>query len=96
MTATAFVATKLEAFVTRGNSDFLSSHDLEDVLNVVDGRAELVEEFAVEHADLRHWVANVFEGLVDNPAFVNALPGLVAEPERASVVLQRLGTIASA
>lgn len=62
VTATAFVATKLEAFVTRGNSDFLSSHDLEDVLNVVDGRAELVEELAMEHADLRHWVADVFEG----------------------------------
>ncbi|KAB0535401.1 hypothetical protein F7R02_10945 [Xanthomonas cissicola] len=96
VTATAFVAIKLEAFVTRGNSDFLSSHDLEDVLNVVDGRAELVEELAVEHADFRHWVAGVFVGLVDNPAFVNALPGLVAEPERANVVLQRLRTIASA
>ncbi|SON95443.1 MULTISPECIES: hypothetical protein [Xanthomonas] len=96
VTATAFVATKLEAFVTRGNSDFLSSHDLEDVLNVVDGRAELVEELAVEHADLRQWVADVFAGLVDNPAFVNALPGMVAEPERASVVLQRLRTITSA
>ncbi|AMV07419.1 hypothetical protein [Xanthomonas citri] len=96
VTATAFVATKLEAFVTRGNSDFLSSHDLEDVLNVVDGRAELVEELAVEHADLRQWVADVFAGLVDNPAFVNALPGMVAEPERASIVLQRLRANASA
>ncbi|CAE1134394.1 hypothetical protein XTG_001139 [Xanthomonas euroxanthea] len=96
VTATAFVATKLEAFATRGNSDFLSSHDLEDVLNVVDGRAELVEELAVEHVDLRQWVADVFVGLVDNPAFVNALPGLVTEPARASVVLQRLRTIASA
>ncbi|SON78569.1 conserved hypothetical protein [Xanthomonas citri pv. fuscans] len=66
------------------------------MLNVVDGRAELVEEFAVEHADLRQWVADVFKGLVNKPAFVNALPGLVAEPERASVVLQRLGSIASA
>ncbi|OQP75632.1 hypothetical protein IA54_010565 [Xanthomonas phaseoli pv. syngonii LMG 9055] len=96
VTATAFVATKLEAFVIRGNSDFLSSHDLEDVLNVVDGRAELLEELAVEHADLRQWVADVFVGLVDNPAFVNALPGLVAEPARASIVLQRLRAIASA
>ncbi|MEE5090011.1 hypothetical protein V2H26_08010 [Xanthomonas euvesicatoria] len=96
VTATAFVATKLEAFVTRGNRDFLSSHDLEDVLNVVDGRTELVEEFAVEHADLRQWVADVFAGLVNNPALVNALPGMVAEPERASIVLQRLRAIASA
>ncbi|MEF9418864.1 hypothetical protein [Xanthomonas citri] len=96
VTAAAFVATKLEAFVTRGNSGFLSSHDLEDVLNVVDGRAELVEELAAEHPDLRHWVANVFVGLVDNPAFVNASPGMVSEPARASVVLQRLRAIASA
>ncbi|MEA9750764.1 hypothetical protein VDG03_06930 [Xanthomonas campestris pv. raphani] len=96
VTAAAFVATKLEAFATRGNSDFLSSHDLEDVLNVVDGRAELVEELATEHADIRRWVADVFVGLLDNPAFVNALPGLVPEPARASVVLQRLRTIASA
>lgn len=34
----AFVATKLDAFLDRGRGDYLSSHDLEDVLNVVDGR----------------------------------------------------------
>lgn len=36
--APAFVATKLEAFASRGAGDILASHDLEDVLNVVDGR----------------------------------------------------------
>jgi hypothetical protein len=36
----AFVATKLEAFASRGGGDFLTSHDLEDVLNIVDGREE--------------------------------------------------------
>ena len=33
-----FVATKLEAFEDRGRGDYLESHDLEDVLSVVDGR----------------------------------------------------------
>jgi hypothetical protein len=33
-----FVATKLEAFISRGGGDILSSHDLEDILTVVDGR----------------------------------------------------------
>ncbi|WP_369933806.1 hypothetical protein [Xanthomonas tesorieronis] len=90
VTAVAFVATKLEAFATRGQGDFLSSHDLEDVLNVVDGRAELAEELAVAPEALRHAVANAFAALLDNPAFANALPGLVAEPGRAGIVRERL------
>ncbi|QNH13635.1 hypothetical protein [Xanthomonas sp. SI] len=90
VTAVAFVATKLEAFATRGKGDFLSSHDLEDVLNVVDGRAELVEELAMAPEDLRRMVANAFAALLDDPAFANALPGLVAEPGRAGIVRERL------
>lgn len=44
ISAPAFVATKLEAFISRGGGDLLSSHDLEDILNVVDGRASMVED----------------------------------------------------
>ncbi len=44
VTAVYFSATKLEAFAGRGKSDYQSSHDLEDLMAVVDGRAELVEE----------------------------------------------------
>lgn len=44
--AVAFVATKLEAFASRGGGDFMSSHDLEDVLNIVDGREELTQKMA--------------------------------------------------
>ena len=47
VSATAFVATKLEAFASRGGGDFLSSHDLEDVLNIVDGREELASEMRI-------------------------------------------------
>ena len=35
----AFVATKLEAFISRGGDDILSSHDLEDILNVTGPRS---------------------------------------------------------
>jgi predicted nucleotidyltransferase len=90
VTAVAFVATKLEAFTTRGRGDFLSSHDLEDVLNVIDGRHELVAEMAAAPAELRGRASEVFAALLDNPAFVNALPGLIAEAGRMSVVLGRL------
>jgi hypothetical protein len=90
VSAVAFVATKLEAFAGRGGGDFLASHDLEDVLNIVDGREELVEEMAAAPAELRQAVASAFAALLANRDFVNALPGLVAEPERAGLVMDRL------
>lgn len=39
-----FIATKLEAFKGRGNSDPMSSRDIEDILNLIDGREELQAE----------------------------------------------------
>ena len=44
ITAPYFVATKLEAFHGRGKNDFCSSHDIEDVITVMDGRQNLSRE----------------------------------------------------
>ena len=40
----AFLATKFTAFLDRGDRDYYGSHDLEDFITVVDGRAEIVAE----------------------------------------------------
>lgn len=93
VSALAFVATKLEAFAGRGGGDFLSSHDLEDVLNIVDGRAELVDEMAAAPAEVQHALAASFAEMLKNPNFANVLPGLLAEPERASLVMERLRSL---
>jgi len=93
--AVAFVATKLEAFAGRGGGDFLTSHDIEDVLNIVDGREELAAELSVAPAALQQAVAEAFNPLLRNPDFANVLPGLIAEPERAGLVLQRLKAMCS-
>ncbi|WDS37225.1 hypothetical protein [Pseudoxanthomonas sp.] len=95
VSAPAFVATKLEAFLSRGKGDVLSSHDLEDVLNVVDGRPELVEELASASPALQQAVATIFTGLLADPDFINCLPGLIADPDRAVVIIQRLRQMAS-
>jgi len=73
--APVFVGTKLEAFKGRGNNDFLLSHDLEDIITVVDGRAELVEEMQKAPAELRQHVAAEFRTLLDAPGFLEAMPG---------------------
>lgn len=97
VTSTCFVATKMVAFLDRGKGDYLESHDLEDVLSVVDGRPELVEELGHAESELREYVAGVFAGLLVDEGFLNALPGLVFDGSpavRSQVVLQRLRAIA--
>jgi len=73
--ATVFVATKLEAFKGRGNSDFLASHDLEDIVTVVDGRPTLVDELRGAPAELRAYVAREISSLLGTPQFLDAVPG---------------------
>jgi hypothetical protein len=95
VTATAFVATKLEAFADRGRGDVLLSHDLEDILNIIDGREELAQELTVAPTALREAVRAAFTGLLAHPDFANALPGLIADPNRADMVLKRLQSMAA-
>ncbi len=95
VSASVFVATKLEAFVSRGCGDFLSSHDLEDVLNVVDGRPELSEELVRASATLQQAVGKTFNGLLANPDFINCLPDLIADVDRVGVVIERLRRMAT-
>lgn len=90
VSAVGFIATKLEAFAGRGAGDFLTSHDIEDVLNIVDGRQELTDEMASAPPDLRQAVATTFQRLLSDPDFANVLPGLIAEPDRAELIMQRL------
>lgn len=95
--APSFLATKLEAFLDRGQGDYLSSHDLEDVLSVVDGRPELIDEVRAADADLRTFVGATFADLLADEGFLNALPGLVLEGRpavRTPIVLQRLRQLA--
>ena len=94
ISAPYFIATKLEAFKQRGDRDFLASHDLEDVLAVVDGRAELVNELRVSPQDVRRFVSEQVGALLAEPRFHDALPGhLAPDPAsqaRADVLLVRL------
>ena len=72
-----FVATKLEAFHGRGRGDHSASHDLEDLITVVDGRPELVDEVGRGAEDVRSYVAGELGTLLNTRAFVDALAGFL-------------------
>lgn len=98
VTAPYFCATKLEAFKGRGKGDYFASHDLEDLVSVIDGRSELLREIQSSSKDVRSFIASTVARLLDSNQFIDALPGYLLpdaiSQARIKILLQRLGEIA--
>ncbi|MFC1311984.1 MAG: hypothetical protein G8D80_17565 [gamma proteobacterium symbiont of Ctena orbiculata] len=84
-----FIATKLEAYHGRGDNDPLSSHDLEDIINLVDGRIELVEEVTHAQEDVRRYIAGQFSALLDHPDFDYAVQCNLQDSRRSDLFFDR-------
>ncbi|MGA2019831.1 MAG: hypothetical protein ABSH02_04515 [Candidatus Sulfotelmatobacter sp.] len=97
ITAPYFLATKFEALRGRGRNDFRMSHDLEDIVTVIDGRPELVGEVDLAPADLRKYLSDEFRALLSNLDFREALPGHLlpdfASQQRLGLVLRRMNQL---
>jgi hypothetical protein len=97
-TAPCFLATKLEAFKGRGASDFLTSHDIEDVVAVIDGRESLLSEVTEQSAEILTYIATELGSLIANPRFLDALPAYLlpdpASQSRIEIVLRRMRKLA--
>jgi predicted nucleotidyltransferase len=94
VTAPFFLGTKLEAFKGRGKNDYLASHDLEDVIAVIDGRPPLLVELRSESTELRAYVANELGHLLKQPNFIDALPGyLLPDPSSQARLGELLTTL---
>lgn len=74
-TAPLFLATKLLAYENRAGGDLLGSHDLEDVITVVAGREEVVEELTVERDDVQRDVVERVTRLLADDDFIYAIEG---------------------
>lgn len=91
-----FLGTKLEAFRGRGNNDPLASRDIEDILNVVDGRASLVDEVGQAPRDLRVDVAAGIGELLRHRDFDYAVQATARNNrQREELIFGRLEAIAS-
>lgn len=93
-----FLATKLAAFYSRGAGDYILSHDFEDIVAVIDGREELVNEIATSDEALREHLAESIAIFLADPDFHAALPGHLpgdaANQARLPVIIDRLRMIA--
>lgn len=97
VSAPYFLITKLEAFDGRGNGDYLMSHDIEDIIAVLDGRPGIVAE--VRQADVRllEELATRFRQLLRDHQFVEAvsghMPSDAMSQARVPMLLQRMAEL---
>lgn len=95
LTPLLFLATKLEAYGGRGQNDLLGSHDLEDIINVVDGRPTLLSEVQAAQGEVRGYLSEQFRALLQHPDFESFLYGNIRGPEgRVEIVNKRLKALA--
>ncbi|MDP8568148.1 hypothetical protein [Methylophilus aquaticus] len=94
-----FIATKLEAFEDRGKSDLLLSHDMEDIVTVIDGRPSLIAEMQLAPTVLQKYIAEKFSALLQNEDFLSALqgylPGDSASQSRLPLLERKLNALAN-
>jgi predicted nucleotidyltransferase len=70
-----FLATKIEAFKGRGKGDYMASHDMEDIITVLDGRREIVDEIKSSSGELKTFLSRTFRIFLADENFLDAIPG---------------------
>ncbi|MCU7804725.1 MAG: hypothetical protein KZQ96_16170 [Candidatus Thiodiazotropha sp. (ex Lucinoma borealis)] len=88
-----FIATKFEAFAGRGKGDFFS-HDLEDIVFVMENRNGLLFELMDSPDELKRYFAEQ-ASLLLNDDFLNVLPGLLNNLDSTKVIVNSLNIMRS-
>lgn len=98
VTGPYFLATKIEAFYSRGKGDFMVSHDMEDIITLLDGRPELAEDVMTAPEEVRIFLARTFNSFIQNRDFLDALPGHLlpdyASQQRIPLLMKKIRQIA--
>lgn len=94
VTPVFFVATKLEAYKGRGNNDPIHSRDMEDILNVFDGRAELVAEIGLADVEIQRYISEELKKLLEHPDFDYAVQSTAqGQEDREQLIFERLESV---
>ena len=76
-----FLASKMEAFLGRGKGDLFASHDLEDIIYLLDHRPTIKKEIISSPATVRTYLLEQFNKLNKQPLFEEALLGHVEQQD---------------
>jgi len=94
VSAPVFIATKFEAYRDRGKGDFQASHDIEDVVSLIDGCAAIVELVASAPLAVRGFVVQGLSSWTNRTEWTHLvaghLSGMSLSAGRESIVCDRI------
>nr|WP_106184055.1 hypothetical protein [Legionella pneumophila] len=97
LNAVYFIATKLEAFTDRAykNNDYWDCKDLEDIINVINGRPELLVEIMNSPKDVVQFISRYFKKLIEDPKWLEAIKAIARLERSRNIVLGAIEKISA-
>jgi hypothetical protein len=93
-----FLCTKIDAHNRRGKDDYAMSKDIEDVIRLIDGRQELLEEIRLADKVIFDYLCEWCRDRLSDRKFLDTitwnLPGDEASQAREQIILDRMTAIA--
>lgn len=91
-----FIATKLEAWLGRGKGDALTSRDIEDIINLIDGREELSSELGSLPDTAKAFISDQLSQLLQDSNFEYAVSSQSNNSsQRETIIFERIEEIIS-
>lgn len=98
LSAPCFLATKFEAFNSRGK-DYRTSHDIEDIIYIIDNRITIVDEIAKCDKRILEFIKSEFQKIIDKgileELLVTHIHPLIID-ERIHIVKEKIRSIMNA
>ena len=97
LSATYYIATKIEALLSRGGDDWRGAKDFEDIVYILNYCQNFVNEFQKEDNTVKHFVSKQFDAMLKRPNISEEIECSITseEIERTDIILNILQTIAS-
>ncbi len=88
------LATKIEAYKGRGKNQYLTSHDIEDIVTLIDGRPSIARDINSAAKDVVEYLKYEFGVMIADQNFLLALDGHISDRKniegRKQIVLNRI------
>jgi predicted nucleotidyltransferase len=91
-----FLASKMDAFFDRGIHDIYASHDLEDIIYIINYTTDLVEQILASKEGVKNYLVSSMQKILENNTIMAAIPGHLyfdAVDERMEIIKDKMKQI---
>lgn len=95
LSVTYYIASKIEALLSRGGNDWRGAKDFEDIVYVLNYCSDFIEQFKNEDAQIRNYVSDQFSQMLKRSNISEEIESAISydEIERTDMILETLKAI---